>query len=342
MLPSLLVQNFCVKCRRERSSSPQKFWWQDPTQRAYQSQLPSDPKQASPPHLQLASPSTKPPRPEISVISARASSSPLRASTGTSSGLRQSRGHTLPAPSDKQSQQIRRSLDSSAQPEASPAAAHKPSMTHIHRPAADHAQGVRSRHSKPFAHDDSSSTAAAVTTIPQLAASLTPQQNVPSGGPGQAGTLLSASYSSVKPIADAGPYDELTQNTLRDANEAESWAGVPASQLDQELPEHQGHTAGVPHGQVPDENDLAGSQAGAKAARGAVSSKKQAALQRLAGKHPQLFRALQAMQLDQNGRISSQSIAQVGRHCASRDAPDDAQVFMFCQQPGPPPCRISI
>lgn len=39
--------------------------------------------------------------------------------------------------------------------------------------------------------------------------------------------------------------------------------------------------------------------------------RKQAALERLAGQHPQLFRALQAMQLDASGRISPQSIAQV-------------------------------
>ncbi len=39
--------------------------------------------------------------------------------------------------------------------------------------------------------------------------------------------------------------------------------------------------------------------------------KKQAALERLAGQHPHLFRALQAMQLDPLGRISPQSVAQV-------------------------------
>ncbi|KAK9837583.1 hypothetical protein WJX74_000889 [Apatococcus lobatus] len=47
--------------------------------------------------------------------------------------------------------------------------------------------------------------------------------------------------------------------------------------------------------------------------------KKQAALERLAGQHPQLFRALQAMQLDASGRISSQSVAQV-QHAAEGEA----------------------
>ena len=45
--------------------------------------------------------------------------------------------------------------------------------------------------------------------------------------------------------------------------------------------------------------------------QGTKKGRKQAALERLAGQHPQLFRALQAMQLDASGRISPQSIAQV-------------------------------
>ena len=95
---------------------------------------------------------------------------------------------------------------------------------------------------------------------------------------------------------DRHPQAETASSIARDSQATVAQGRSPES-MNQTRPQGKGH--GIGH------------QPGGSLGRVLTSSKKQAALERLAGKHPQLFRALQTMQLDQHGRISPQSIAQV-------------------------------
>ena len=147
---------------------------------------------------------------------------------------------------------------------------------------------VKSAQSPATQHSDSSTMSSAPRLHPHPAASL------------ESTAKDDNSHAATQSPSAVQPSRESRANAKSVTTEQGQVRSAAAQGLD-------GQNQGMPLGSAP----RTAGRAGPRTEKGSVTSRKQAALERLAGQHPQLFRALQSMKIDPSGRISPQSIAKV-------------------------------